>query len=260
MKALTSTTANHPIVNPTSRRLVIFANQLSYRLCKYWMLVFSLVYGLFVALPFLAPVFMHWGWIMPAKVIYTIYSFLCHQLPERSFFLFGPKAMYSLGDIAQTHWNVNNPIVLRQFIGTPELGWKVAWSDRMVSMFTSILIFAWAWWPLRKRIRPLPIWALILLLVPMGIDGSTHMLSDILRWGGGFRDTNAWLAVLTNNSLPASFYAGDAIGSFNSLMRILTGLLFGMGIVLFGFPYLYTYFRDMGKYLETKFVQAGIQL
>jgi uncharacterized membrane protein len=260
MKIASTIASQNVTISTGKRAFAIASNRLSYRLCQYWILIFTLVYGAFVGLPFLAPIFMHWGWTLPAKIIYTIYSFLCHQLPERSFFLFGPKAMYSIGEIAQTHWNVGNLGLLRQFIGAPQLGWKVAWSDRMVSMFTSILFFAWAWWPLRKRIRPLPLWALALQLVPMAIDGGTHMLSDILGWGNGFRDTNAWLATLTHNSFPATFYTGDAIGSFNSDMRILTGLLFGMGIVLFAFPYLYSYFRDMGKFLEAKFQKAGREL
>lgn len=260
MDTVTTSTSQEVMINSRKRNLAILSNRLSYRVCRYWMLIFTVFYGLFVGLPFLAPVFMHWGWTVPARVIYAIYSFLCHQLPERSFFLFGPKAMYSLAEIAQTHWNVYNLADLRHFIGTSELGWKVAWSDRMVSMFTSILFFAWAWWPIRKRSRPLPLWVLILLIVPMGIDGGTHMISDILGFGHAFRDTNAWLAVLTGSSLPATFYAGDAIGSFNSFMRILTGLLFGMGVVFFGFPYLYIYFRDMGKFLEDKFQRAGLEL
>jgi len=35
-------------------------------------------------LPFLAPIFLNLGWKAPAKVIYTIYSFLCHQFSWRS--------------------------------------------------------------------------------------------------------------------------------------------------------------------------------
>jgi DNA-binding NarL/FixJ family response regulator len=33
------------------------------------------------------------------NAVYFIYSFFCHQLPERSFFLFGQKTMYSLNQI-----------------------------------------------------------------------------------------------------------------------------------------------------------------
>ena len=64
------------------------------------------------------------------------------------------------------------------------------------------------------------------------------MLSDLAGIGLGFRDSNQWLAVLTNYALPADFYAGDALGSFNSLMRFLSGLLAGLGIVWLAFPYM----------------------
>jgi hypothetical protein len=44
---------------------------------------------------------------------------------------------------------------------------------------------------------------------------------------------------LTNNGFSATFYAGDALGSFNSLMRFITGLLAGLGIVWLAFPYFF---------------------
>jgi uncharacterized membrane protein len=64
------------------------------------------------------------------------------------------------------------------------------------------------------------------------------MISDLFGIGQGFRDSNQWLILLTNHSLPVSFYAGDAIGSFNSLMRLITGLLAGLGVVWLAFPFL----------------------
>jgi uncharacterized membrane protein len=202
------------------------------------MLVFSLLLGIYIGLPFLAPVFMKIGWSGPGRVIYFIYSWLCHQLPERSFFLFGPKFTYSLSEVQNAWQNTINPVVLRQFIGNPEMGWKVAWSDRMVSMFASLWLFGLLWWLLRRRLKPLPWWGLILLLLPMAIDGTSHFFSDMEGIGQGFRDYNAWLAMLTNLALPTTFYAGDAWGSFNSLMRLVTGVLFGLGIVWFGYPYM----------------------
>jgi uncharacterized membrane protein len=118
------------------------------------------------------------------------------------------------------------------------MGWKVAWSDRMVSMFASTWLFALLWWPLRRRFKPLPWWGFILFLLPMAVDGTTHLFSDLAGIGQGFRDSNTWLVVLTNQSFSASFYAGDAWGSFNSLMRLFTGVFFGLGVVWFGFPFL----------------------
>jgi uncharacterized membrane protein len=229
---------------PTGRRRIFIE--------RYWILLFCLLFGAFVWLPFAAPVFMHGGWTGAGRTIYFIYSFLCHQLPERSFFLFGPKNMYSLGEV-QAAWQYTlDPIVLRKFIGDPVMGWKVAWSDRMVSMYTSTFLFGLLWWPLRKRIKRLPWWGFLLFLVPMFIDGSTHMISDLAGLGQGFRYNNAWLAGLMNNAFPASFYAGDALGSFNSWMRLLTGVFFGAGVVWFAFPYLDDVFDDQANSLSTR--------
>ena len=203
-----------------------------------WLSIFGILAGGYVILPFLAPVFMAIGWSGVGKAIYFIYSFLCHQLPERSYFLFGSKVTYSLSEIQAAWQNTTNPLILRQFIGNPEMGWKVAWSDRMVSMFTSIWIFGLLWFPLRHRLPKLPLWGLALFLLPMALDGTTHFISDIAGIGLGFRDTNMWLAAMTRSAFSQAFYLGDAWASFNSLIRLLTGLLFGLGIVWFTFPYL----------------------
>jgi len=204
---------------------------------NHWLGIFLAVYGAWVFVPLLAPVFMQIGWSGAGKAIYFIYSFFCHQLPERSFFLFGQKTMYSLNEIQSVWQNTSNPMILRQFIGNDAMGWKLAWSDRMISFYTSIWLFAVIWVPFRQRIKPLSWWGFALLLLPIALDGSTHTISDLAGIGLGFRDTNAWLAALTNHALSAGFYAGDALGSFNSLMRFVTGLLAGLGIVWLAFPY-----------------------
>ncbi|MCX6078153.1 MAG: DUF2085 domain-containing protein [Chloroflexi bacterium] len=100
------------------------------------------------------------------------------------------------------------------------------------------LDFRFALVPLRRKLPTLPLWGLAIFLLPMALDGTTHFVSDIAGIGQGFRDTNLWMGILTNHAFSPSFYAGDAWGSFNSLMRLLTGILFGLGIVWFGFPYL----------------------
>lgn len=205
-------------------------------LSRHWFALFSLLYGTFVFLPLLAPFLMELGLDRWGRVIYSLYSYVCHQLPQRSFFLFGPQPSYSLGAIQAVWRDTTDPMILRQFIGNAEMGWKVAWSDRMFSMYGSVLLFAWMWYPFRKRIPALPLWAFGLLALPMFLDGSSHLISDLAGLGQGFRDTNVWLAQLTKNALPLSFYAGDALGSFNSWMRLITGGLFGLGLVWFAFP------------------------
>ena len=223
------------IARPQPRTLLSFSQWLT----RHWFESFLVVYGLWVFTPFLAPIFMQIGWTGVGRAIYFIYSFFCHQLPERSFFLFGQKTMYSLSEI-QTVWqDTVNPMVLRKFIGNETMGWKVAWSDRMISFYMSVWLFAVAWWPLRRKIKPLSWWAFALLLLPMIIDGSTHAISDLAGIGQGFRDTNHWLVILTNNAFATSFYAGDGLGSFNSIARLITGLLAGLAIIWLAFPYVF---------------------
>jgi uncharacterized membrane protein len=206
---------------------------------NHWFETFLIVYGLWVFAPFLAPFFMYIGWTGAGKLLYFLYSFFCHQLPERSFFLFGDKTMYSLSEIQAAWQDTINPMILRQFIGNENMGWKVAWSDRMISFYTSVWVFAALWYPFRRKIKTLSWLGFILLLLPLIMDGATHMLSDFAGIGQGFRDTNQWLAILTNNSFPATFYVGDALGSFNSTMRFISGLLAGLGIVWLAFPYIF---------------------
>ncbi len=239
-----------------ARRRAIGLNRVMLGVTRHWLLLVNLLAAVFVVLPWLAPVFMHGGQTGLGRAIYLFYSLQCHQLPQRSYFLFGPQASYALAEIQAAWVNTDNPMVVRQFLGSPEMGWKVAWSDRMVSMYGSLVVAGLIYGLLRKRLRPLPWWAFVLFLLPMLLDGGTHMVSDIGGLGSGFRDTNAWLAWLTANSLPASFYAGDALGSFNSWMRLLSGLCFGIGIVWLGYPHLEQFARETGTQLEAKVLRA----
>jgi hypothetical protein len=206
------------------------------RLVRHWFVVIITMLLVLVALPWLAPAFMRIGWVDVGRAIYSVYSFLCHQLPQRSFFLFGERFTYPLPEI-QAAWQItSDPLILRQFIGTPEMGYKVAWSDRMISVYTSIPLAAMIWWSVRGRLRALPLWGFALFALPIVLDGGSHMVSDLSGIDVGFRAGNAWLAQLTSNAFPAAFYAGDAWGSFNSIVRLVTGILFGVGLVWTAFP------------------------
>jgi uncharacterized membrane protein len=202
---------------------------------RLWFPAALLVVGLYAGLPWLAPVFMRLGWTAPAQVIYDIYSTQCHQLAQRSYFLFGSKIMYAPSEleIADTAAGF---LALRAFRGAPGTGWKVAWSDRMAAMYSGLFVFIIVARLLRHRLKPLPAWAFLLLLVPLALDGATHLLSDMAGFGLGFRDANLWLATLTAGRLPPGFYAGDAWGSFNAWMRLFTGLLFGLAVAWFSVP------------------------
>jgi uncharacterized membrane protein len=206
---------------------------------QHWFATFLVIYGLWIWIPFLAPVFMKLGLDGAGNAIYFVYSFFCHQLPERSLFFFGDQSMHSLREIQAAWQNTDNPMILRKFVGNETMGWKVAWSDRMISFYGGVWVSALLWWPLRRKLSPLPWWVFAVLLLPMLVDGSTHAISDLAGIGSGFRDSNQWLVALTDGLLPVSFYAGDALGSFNSWMRLITGLLAGLGIAWLTFPHLY---------------------
>ena len=208
-------------------------------LSRHWLALFNIVVGVFVVTPYLAPVLMRLGLTGMADRIYFVYVLFGHQLPQRSFFLFGPKLMYSLPEITTITQSID-PLALKQFIGNAEIGWKVAYSDRLMAWYGSFWIASLIYAVIRRRVKPLPFWGLVLLALPMFVDGLTHLISDVLvnqHFGTGFRDTNGWLTQLTNNALPATFVAGDALGSFNSLARLVSGALFGVGLAWFLLPF-----------------------
>jgi len=248
-------------VTGRTRDLVIAVDRFALWFARHWLGVFIVLYGVYVLVPFLAPGLMFIGATNAADVIYRIYSLVCHQLPERSLFLFGNKPMYSLAEI-KTVWEFDGFLGLRQFVGNPEFGFKVAWSDRMISFYGSIWIGGLLFALLRERIKSLsPITWLFLGIVPVGLDGITHMINDVLAGtsGAGFRDTNAWLAFLTGNVLPQSFYVGDALGSFNSDLRWITGILFGLTMVWFLFPFVETAMHDVRNQVGTQLQRAMVQ-
>jgi len=250
------------VMTSRTRDLALFIDRLVLGLSRHWLLIAVLALGLWVLLPWLAPVLMAAGLEGGARLIYTLYSFQCHQLPQRSYFLFGPRLMVPLADINAV-WPYTSYPKLRQFIGTPEMGYKVAWSDRMVSFYSPLfiggLLFALARWRSgRDRLwRPLPVRWWLLALVPIFLDGFTHMISDTIHPVYGFRESNAWLAALTNNAFAPTFYAGDAIGSFNWWLRLLTGLLAGFATVWLVYPHLADAFAEMRQSLEDKLNRAA---
>lgn len=206
----------------------------------------------------MAPVLMVAGMPGLARAIYLGFSLVCHQRANRSFFLFGLQATYSYSDLVPFAPGADTWSGLRAFVGTPELGYKVAWSDRMVALYGGVFLGGLVFALLRRRLRPLKWWALVLLSVPMLVDGATHLISDLWGVGNGFRYYNAWLARLTGRVLPQGFYAGTELGSFNSLMRLATGLLFGWAVVWTAYPVLETTFQDMRRTLESR-LKLGVQ-
>jgi len=204
-------------------------------LARHWLLLANLAMALFIGGTLLPPLLMHLGLDGPAQIIYRFYGLNCHQLPERSYFLFGPDGVntYSLEQVIALG---ADPGYLRGFVGNAEAGFKLGMAQRNTAIYTTVFLAGLAYALLRKRVPRLPWPVFLLLILPMALDGVSHMTSEIT--GLGFRETNTWLATLTGGALPETFYAGTTVGSFNWLMRTLTGMLFAVGCVWFAFPYL----------------------
>lgn len=78
---------------------------------------------------------------------------------------------------------------------------------------------------------------------------SRHWLLVFIGVWGAF-NLLPWLA--------PGFYAGDALGSFNSWMRLVSGLLFSLGGVWFVLPQLERSFSATSQTIEEKFERAGV--
>lgn len=205
-------------VTGRTRDVVIFVDKAIFKLAKHWLALANLFWGLYVGLPLLAPVLMDAGWTVPAKAIYTIYRPACHQRPERSYFYGGPQAIYSVEELEAAGLDTNP---FARELGSEQLGWKVAFCERDVAIYGSIFLMGIVYALFRKRLsaRRMRVRYFALFLLPMAIDG-------VLQLFGFYEST--WL------------------------MRSLTGAIFGIGAVLFAYPYVDEGFADVRRTINSK--------
>jgi len=219
-------------------------NRLVYWISRHWLALFNLFVAIYVGLPLLAPVLMNAGATAPARVIYTIYSPLCHQMASRSFFLFGDQVAYpraiagtsltpieaympSLPEFAGAsadpgNW-VNFLLAARRFVGNDQMGYKVALCERDMGIYVSVLFTGLLYGFLRRRmvIRPLPAWAFLIIgLGPIALDGFSQLFSQ-------------YLVVLTPQL--ATFLP---LRESTPFLRTLTGVLFGFALVWMTYPHI----------------------
>ena len=181
---------------------------------------------LYVFLAMLAPSLMKIGWEGPAKVIYRVYSPLCHQLAYRSFFMFGEQAYYprQLADMPgvvtfgeATGLDENDVNAARAFLGNHTMGFKIALCQRDIAIYGMMLIFGLIFTISGRKIKPLPWYLWVLIgLGPIGLDGFSQLLSQT-GWG-----IFAWIPL--RESTP--------------FFRVITGASFGLATAWFGYPYL----------------------
>ena len=218
------------------------SDRFSLWMADHWLFVVNLLFIIYLGLPVLAPVLMKAGATMPASVIYTAYSPLCHQLGFRSFFLFGEQPYYPRaaagvqGAITfgkATGIDENDLLAARAFRGNEQLGYKIAICERDVAIYGAIILFGLLFALTRRRIPPLH-WALWLLLAiaPIGLDGFSQLFSQL--------PIPAIASILPyRESTP--------------FLRVLTGFLFGFGTAWFGLPYVEESMRETRDLLDRKY-------
>src|SRR6476661_3217042 len=120
-------------------------------IARHWLGFALTAMGIFVILPWLAPIFAALGWWNLANPIYTAYAFQCHQLPEREAHIFG---------------------------------YEVASCMRCNALYGGMFLFGLLYGAARDKkipalswlVKPLPVWGFGLMMLPILIDGISHML------------------------------------------------------------------------------------
>ena len=157
---------------------------------RHWLLGVNLALFLYVLLPILAPTFMALGWEVAGRAIYLVYRPLCHQLPERSFFLFGQNATYTVQEL---HLLGLDPTASswqrRFFIGSEAAGYKMAFCERDLALYGGMLVAGLLYGLVRTRVRPLPWRAYLLAILPLALDGTTQLV--------GLRESTWGLRLIT---------------------------------------------------------------
>jgi uncharacterized membrane protein len=187
-------------------------------LATHWLALINLFWALYVGLPVLAPLFMEAGWTTPARAIYFLYRAACHQRPDRSYFIGGERAVYTPAELTAAGVDASP---LARAIGNAAAGWKVAFCERDVAMYGSLFAGGLIYALIRRRFGKwrLPLWGYALFLAPLVVDGTLQLV-------GVYEST--WV------------------------LRTITGILFGIGSVLFAYPYLEEGFGSVRRDLERR--------
>jgi uncharacterized membrane protein/glutaredoxin len=219
------------------------ADTISHWLTRHYLAIFNIAIFIYVGLPFLAPVLMKVNAEAPAKVIYRVYGFVCHQLAFRSWFLFGEQFAYPREEAGvnrlvsyeqATGLDGSDLFAARDLIGNEQLGYKVALCQRDVAIYGGILLFGIVFAITRRKIKSvhLLIWIFI-GIVPIALDGVSQLISQPPLSLIPYRESTPFL-------------------------RTLTGFLFGFITAWFGYPYIEESMADNRKYMEGKLAKVRI--
>ena len=221
----------------TVSKLVVWADRCVFWLSKHWLAVLNTLAFLYVGLPVLAPVLMALGLNAPALIIHTIYRPMCHQLPQRSWFLFGPKLAYRLEELMEFAGTAAVPSRwTAAFVGSEGVGYKVALCQRDIAIYGAIGLSGLAYGLSRRyrKVRPLSWWLYIVVgVLPMLVDGGYQLVT---------------------NAIPALFPSFPITPHETTpLLRVITGSLFGWATVWLAYPYVQETMEEFQETLHRRF-------
>ncbi len=154
---------------------------------RHWLLLFNTALGVLAFLPILPPMLMASGHDRVGRFLYAFLGLTCHQLPERSFFLFGPRLVYTLQQLE----HLLGPDVPLRFIGDATTGFKVAVCERDTAMYLAMFVGGMVFALIRHRLRPLSWKGFLVLCAPMAADGLGQLVS---LW-----ESTPWSRVVTGS-------------------------------------------------------------
>lgn len=124
----------------------------------------------------------------------------------------------------------------RRFKGDDSMGYKVAICQRDIMIYVGIVVGGIAYGPVRRRIRPCPLWLYLLLgVVPIGLDGFSQLLSYPFP-------------PITSDGL---WEVRETAPAF----RLLTGALFGLMSAWLAFPYLNMSAEDSARRIYSELAE-----
>ena len=192
-------------------RLAAAIDGASSGVARWWLAIWLLASGLFISLPYAAPLLARAGWRRAAGWIYTLYLPTCHQLPHHSWFLFGRRAHYDWPSVQPfTGAPLDAPLTaFHSPVRVAEIGYQAAICQRDTAIWGAVFAASLAYaWLRRRRLRTgpappgLPLRLYLLALLPIGVDGLTGLVglresTPLLRTltGGLFGAATAWFAL-----------------------------------------------------------------
>lgn len=179
--------------SPREERVIIAVDRAIYQVARHWAWLLNIIGGIFVALPLLAPVLLANGDTTLANLIYRPFHLICHQLPNRSFHI---------------------------------MGYKMAYCERDFAIYTGLLVLGLLFGASKRTIRPATITEVVVLSLPIAIDGFTQLF--------GWREST-WE------------------------LRVITGGLFAIAVSWAVYPRLEAGFREIARTVETQFERLAAE-